>query len=350
MADRLKPAESSQTRKARGLQKTRPSLKGLIAEDLAEFGNSSTRAWQAVSHWTAAESAVLDRFAVAVRDGRHSNAVLAVPRCRAALAQLHLPDPTATNRTRVAVHRQLILRARRLGRPRILARWHDEERAFLDRFARAAADGQYETAREAGRACAEALRRLHRRCPKRYAGVPDRSAHTIQHEIWPRLAKLRSRWFNSHWSPREKAIVDRHARALVAHRYPHVRAAARVCCEAINRMHVRLGGSSDRKGSARVVRTLSGVAEQVWLRARELARYQLPHRRWDAKEWRVADRWAHKHEQHMRGRLRMNLQTMAGLMQAELGRMGYYRNVQACVTAIVTRRRELGLGPGEGPG
>ena len=244
-------------------------------------------------------------------------------------------------RTRQAVHRQLILRARRLGRPWIRARWHDEERAFLDRFARAAADGEYETAREAGRACAEALRRLHRRCPKRYAGVPDRAVGTIQHEIWPRLAKLRFRWYNSHWSAREKAMVDRHARALVAHRYPHVRAAARVCCEAINRMHARLARRSGRSGPVPVVRTLSGVSEQVWLRARELAPFQLPYRIWTAEEWRVADRWARKHELHMRGRLRMNLWTMAGLMQAELGRKGYYRNVQACVTAIVTRRRRL---------
>ena len=77
-------------RKTRRLQKTRPSLKGLIAEDLAEFGDSSARAWQAVPHWTAAESAVLNRFAAAVTAGRYADAVLAdcaVPTARGWLAR-----------------------------------------------------------------------------------------------------------------------------------------------------------------------------------------------------------------------------------------------------------------------
>jgi hypothetical protein len=315
--------------------KARPSLLDLLAHDLAEFGPTSSRNRQAVPHWTAAELAVLDRFAVAVRDRRYADAVPAVRPCRAALARLSGAKRAGTVRTRAAVHRQLILRARKLGRQRIHARWLDEERAFLDRFARAAADGRYETAREAGRACAEALQKLHRRCPRRYAGVPDRSASTIQHEIWPRLAKLRFRWFNSHWARREKAIVDRFARSLVAHHYPCLRAAARECCETVNQMHSRLERG---RRKPRVVRTLPGVSDQLLRSVRRLAPLQLPHRRWTDAEWRVADRWARRHEQHMRGRLKMNLETMATMMRAELGRMGYYRNVQACVTAIVTRR------------
>jgi|WetSurMetagenome_2_1015567.scaffolds.fasta_scaffold56465_2 hypothetical protein len=319
------------------------SLLDLVAADAAEYTAAPGRVLLVAPRWAAAEITVVQRFARGVLSKKYRNAVLAVEPCRAALGRV-----TGTAwpglRTRQSVHRKLILVAIELGRVKSRVRWKPEEKAILDRFATAVAEGRMRTARGAGKACAEALCRLHRRYPEKFAGAPDRKEAGIQGELWPRVAKLCSRWFNSQWSVPERAIVDRHARALIAHRYPHVRAAARVCCEAINRMHARLRGSSGRSGPVPVVRTLSGVSEQVWLRARELAPLQLPHRHWSAEEWRVADRWAHRHELHMRGRLRMNLETMAGLMQAELGRKGYYRNVQACVTAIVTRRRELGLG------
>ena len=88
------------------------------------------------------------------------------------------------------------------------------------------------------------------------------------------------------------------------------------------------------------VRTLPGVFDQVLTRAKQIAPFQIPHRRWTAEERRIAARWTRKYDLHMRGRLVMNLLTIAALLQAELGRKGYYRNVQACVTEIVTQRRE----------
>ena len=315
------------------------SLLDLVAADAAEHAALPKPNPQVAPRWSAAEIAVVRRFARGVLSKKYRNAVLAVEPCRAALGPV-----TRTTwpglRTRKSVHRRLILVAIELGRVKSRVRWKPEEKAVLDRFARAVATGRIRTARGAGKACAEALRRLHRRYPEKFAGAPDRKEAGIQGELWPRVAKLCHRWYNSQWSAPERTIVDRHARALVAHRYPHARAAARACCEAINRMHARLARRSGRCGPVPAVRTPSGVAEQVWLRARELAPLQLPHRHWSAEEWRVADRWARKHDLHMRGRLRMNLETMAGLMQAELGRRGFYRNVQACVTAIVTRRRE----------
>jgi hypothetical protein len=295
-------------------------------------------------HWNAVERRVLDRFAAEVRSGAYSNAVLAVAGCRAALDQLRRAgggNPALPVRTRQGIHLQLIKRARQMGRPRILIRWNDEERAFLDRYAHAVAVGRFRNAREAGRACQEALQRLHHRCPKRYAGVPDRSILTINGELLPRVGKLLFRWNKSRWAACEMAIIDRHARALVAHRYPNLRAAARVCCDAINRMHARLGRRDGRSGPALATRTLRGVFHQLWHRAHELSRFQLPHRFWTVEEEKVAARWARKYDLHMRGRLRMNLLTIATLMQAELGRRGYYRNVQACVTRTVTHRRRL---------
>lgn len=280
---------------------------------------------------------IVDRYARRVVSGRYPHAKAAVPKCRAELGRFR-------DRTPEAVHRALLLRARELGRPRILVRWTAAERNLLDRFARAVADGRAKTAREAGRQCRESISRLHRRWPGRYADVPDRSVHTIQHEIWPRVAKLRLRWFNSHWLKQELELVDRYARLAIEHRYPDTRAAARACCRAISRLHV----SRDRRRTGRSqrveVRTLAAVYDQIFTRTRELAPYRLPHRRWIAAEIRVARRWARKYDRHLRGRLRMNRETMTQLMQAELDRKGYYRTVPACAHEIFRRYRMMAAG------
>lgn len=319
------------------------NLKDLVAADRAEYGPSSGRSWQEVPHWSRAELRVAERYARAVLTGRYSNAVLAVKDCRAALARVAGGSPRKAMRppvrSRKAVHAMLVKAALRLGRTRSRARWRPGETAILDRFAKAVAGNRFRTAREAGPACRDAITTLHRRFPAQYAGIPERSLSTIQHELWPRVAKLKFRWFNSHWSAAELALADRYTRLLVAHRFPHVSAASRACCEAINRLHARLARKRGRKQPG-IVRTLPGVFDQILTRAKELAPFQIPHRRWVAEEHRIAARWTRKHDQHMRGKLTMNLFTIASLLQGELDRKGYYRNVQACVTEIVTRRRE----------
>ena len=80
------------------------------------------------------------------------------------------------------------------------------------------------SARSAGRVCAEALHRLRLRYPAEFAGKPNRSEGSAQRRLWRGLVKPRSRWYNSRWSPSELALADRHARLLVAHRFPHIRA------------------------------------------------------------------------------------------------------------------------------
>ena len=314
-------------------------LLDLVAADKAEYGSIPGRNPKSIPHWRPSEAVVVERFAGGVLSRKYRNAVLAVGPCRAALARC-AGGIGPELRTRQSVHRKLVSAAIELGRVKSRVRWKPEEMAVLDRFARAVADGRILTARGAGRACADALRRLHRRYPKEFAGAPDRNETGIQGELWPRVAKLRYRWFNSHWSAAELALVDRYARLLIAHRFPHVSAASQACCEAMSRLHAQL---ARRRGGKQpgTVRTLPGVFDQVLRRAKDLAPFQIPHRRWTAEEHRIAARWTRKYDQHRRGRLRMNLLTIATLMQAELGRRGYYRNVQACVTEIISQRRAL---------
>jgi hypothetical protein len=314
------------------------SLRDLVAADRAEYGKSLERKRRSVPDWTPAEERVVERYARAVLKKKCGNAVLAVEPCRAELARAAKGARTAL-RTRKSVHHRLVAWAIKLGRVRLHVPWTPKEEVVLDRFVRAVAGGRIRTARGAGRTCAEALHRLHLRYPARFAGTPNRSEGSAHNMIWRRLVKLRSRWYNSRWTPSELALADRHARLLIAHRFPHVRAASKACREAINRMHAR---QARRRGIEHPVevRTLAAVFNQVFTRVKELAPYQVPWRRWTAEEQRVAARWRRKYGQHKRGELTMNLRTIAALTQAELSRRGYYRGVQACVTEIVMNRRE----------
>jgi hypothetical protein len=331
MADSLR-------RRKQASRQAATSLLDLVAADAAEYAARPGQVRQVAPRWSAAEMAVVRRFARGVLSKKYRNAVLAVDPCRAALGPV-TGIKWSGLRARQSVHRKLILAAIELGRVKSRVRWKPEEKAVLDRFAKAVATGRMRTARGAGKACAEALRRLHRRYPQKFAGAPDRKEAGIQGELWPRVAKLRSRWFNSHWSEAELVLVDRYSRLLIAHRFPHVRAASKACCEAINRMHARLARRRGAKHAVEV-RTLAGVFDQILTRAKEIAPFQIPHRHWAAAERKVAARWARKYDEHRRGRLTMNLFTCAALLQAELGRKGFYRNHQACVTEIVTQRRE----------
>jgi hypothetical protein len=315
------------------------SLLGLRAADQAELGDARSRPWQRTPHWTPEELKTLDRFAAAVRDGRYENAVLAVPDCRVALAKARKTSNEGRElpvRTRQSVHRELIKRARLLGRPWLRPRWTDEEWAMLDRYARHVAVGRFQTAREAGRALCEELRVLHRRKPDRYSGIPDRSVYTIQHELWPRVAKLRLRWFNSHYARQERDIIARYTRRLLAHKYPSVREASQACADAINRMH--RADQKRRTGRARVkvVRTAPAVYDQIFALGTRLDPFQMPNRQWTRAELVVISRWIRKYGQHMRGKSKANLQTLGELARAELSRMGYYRVHMACVNAICT--------------
>ncbi len=302
--------------------------------------------------WTGPELRIADRYAQAIVKGRYPHAVAAVPDCQAALDRLRRRIRDAARPDRVpppwrakqGIHIQLLKRARLFGRPRLLVPWHRSELTLLDRYARLVARGRFATAREAGRACAEALRELHDARPREFEGVPYRTAMSLQHRLWPRVARLRFRWFNSHWAAVEAREVDRHARLLLKRRYPNVMEAARECCRSLARLHARQERRGPKCRRNLTVRTVPGVYDRLRTRASELDRFQLPCRHWTAEERKVALRWVRKYDRHRQGKLRMNLATTADMMQAELERRGYYRGLGACVSEIVGQRRRLLLG------
>ena len=304
------------------------SLLQLVAADRREY-----KGFRPTPHFRPAEQRILDRYARAVRDGKYVSAVAAVAPCRAELLRLRRTHPDSApdiDRTRQSVHRALILHARKLGRPRLRIRWQPEERQVLERFADAVAQGKYPTARGAGRACAVALKKLHERKPTAYAGIHDRTEATIQHVLWPMVAKRRFRWFNSNWDKAELDILDDYARKIIAHEYDSIMAASHDCVKALAEFHRK----RNPRGPAILVRGLPGVFSQLRVHAIAMDRFQLPNRPWEKIERKVAKRWARTYlEGRKRGR-RMSLDTAGGMMLGELSRLGYFRTQQACVAEI----------------
>jgi hypothetical protein len=74
-------------------------------------------------------------------------------------------------------------------------------------------------------------------------------------------------------------------------------------------------------------------------RCRVIARYRISHRRWHPKELKQAAQWVRRYDRYRRGRLRANLDTLAGMMRDQLDRLGFYRTRLACQAKI----RELYL-------
>jgi hypothetical protein len=103
------------------------------------------------------------------------------------------------------------------------------------------------------------------------------------------------------------------------------------CWKAIARLH-RNSRSARR---SQELRTLTAVSRRLYDRAVEIARTRLPRRRWTPTELRLARQWLARYRQYRTGKRRMNLATIAGVMQAELDRLGFYRTAPACRSKVL---------------
>lgn len=345
---------------------------------------------------TPAEKRVVDRFARQVAAGRIASAQAALSPCRRELARLD----ASVKRTDRAILHYLVDRAHDFGRPPVTRHWTGPELRFIRRYAQALGQGNYPSSIAAARACRQAMTsaglplnhsltmlsdKLREQTPGwtprnvrwmpaedrvvadfarsihegRYAGVPaalpvcaaaleqrktaaDPSAARPRHTLDAVSARLWEAAFRlgprprGRWRDSERRIIDRYARAVMRHRYPSIMAAARACCASVNRLDAR--SASGLSGRARpMTRPLGNVHGLLSKRTWQLGRARRHQPLWSSEERRISAKWARKLDQHKRGRLRMNLQTMAGLMQAELRRQGYRRTHSACETEIALR-------------
>jgi hypothetical protein len=193
-------------------------------------------------------------------------------------------------------------------------RWNAAENRIADRFAARLARGGYLNANAAIDDCRRALVR---------AGLRDHTRdRTVGNKLRHRARQLGRRLVFAHWTPKQNRIAVRFARAIVIGKHPDSHAAVPNCVSATKASGVRPSCSGQ------------AVAAKLWRIARDLG-LEPRAARWTGREMAVAKKWARKYYLYRTGRTRMGLCTIAGMMQAELSRLGYVRTFYACKGAMV---------------
>lgn len=280
--------------------------------------------------WSQAETGILDRFARRVGNGRYPDIAAASPDCTRALDRYRQRAKRRVVRTEAAVRRALAARANAIGLVLRGRAWTREEDQVVDRYARAVASGRIPSAVAAAERCAADINRRRERHPERYPDRVRRTVDAVHGRLWPRVAQWRYPWRHTRWTEAERRVVERYARAALAHEHPSLLAAARACHAELAEV-VRPAG-----GKAVPVRPVHAVRDMLVKCTRRHDWRQLPYRRWDPAEHRVGRRWTRRYILHRQGKLVANLVTLAGMLKADLDRHGYYRGLQACKMYLIT--------------
>ncbi len=292
--------------------------------------------------FTPQEKRVIDRFARAIINGRYPGAVAAVADCQRELGRVRPSE----RRAAVTLAIRLRIRVRALGRIQTHNPWTREENRLISCFAERVVRGRYPGAPQAAVDCKAALDRLRYRHQDRQGPLPVRTVEKVTDRLWARLARLGTPRAHRLWSAAELRVIDRYAHAVIKHRYPTLASAVPDCWKAVNRLDSAVRERRSGKRDKLAVRSQQTVHSQLFDRTREIAHNQIPQRRWTADEDRLVTKWARKYDLHRRGKLRMNIKTIAGMLQAELGRRDYYRSLRACISRVYEGRRRLRRRPG----
>lgn len=260
------------------------------------------------------ETPIVRRYAKALAQGRYRNAADAAAPCLHSLRRAGLGRGLDEGKVAASLRHLSLSWGRRLK----YTRWSAAECRIVDRFARRLAAGRYACANAAVGDCRKALTQ---------AGLRDHlGERTIGNKLRHRSRLLGRRSVFLHWLPRQNRIAARFARAVVKGRYPHATAAVADCAAAM-----KAGGEPVRYSR-------QAVAAKLWRLARDLG-LEPRAARWTGPEMAVARKWARKYYLYKTGQARMGLCTIAGMMQAELSRVGYVRTFYACKGAMVNSYR-----------
>ena len=366
---------------------------GRLLKRLRDMGLSYIRI-----HWTKDEKVILDRYAQRVGKGEYAIVSTAATDCLRELKELRAgsgplrPDGKVPGRKRYAVEQRIGLRVRALYPDRDVGRWSEKELRVLERYVRTTAAGKYTGLTVALRDCVKEipgrhflavkgrllemarkmpdvqlntrdwlkeevavidrllrdcrpsfdaaavvglrrLRRLRERRPQLFVRTRDRTLSCVRLKMTKRADELGLPLRRRPWTDDEMRWAELFAKAAIEHRYPSVMAAARLCRIVINRMHAR----HRRPGDRPVDRPTSTVHKHIMRRVKEIGPFRVGNRPWTDEEIQVADRWAAKYDEHVRGELVMGLKTMGAMMQEQLDRMGYWRTPDACSAFIEYR-------------
>jgi hypothetical protein len=300
-------------------------------------------------NWTTRELAVVDRYARRVAAGLYRTFAAAAVDCRLEVAAA--APPGHVRRSAESVRGQLVQRARALHLPPPGSAWSAAEERIVDRHARMVADGRVRDALTAAELCAAAVNRHRCRYPSRYRTSYLRKPSTVHSRLLPRIAALRYPRPRTRWTEPELTVIDRFARAAIAHEYPDLLAAARVCNAELARLYVPAPRSGGTARTPTSVRTVNSVRDKLALRTRELDWRRLPCREWEPQERAVSARWVGRYARHKDGKAVAGVTTLARMMAAELDRLGFYRSIHACQAELIagiqrgTARRQTGQRP-----
>ncbi len=304
---------------------------------------SQVLGWIAVDiHFSPREKQVIGHFATAIFRGKYKTATAAADDCLRSLRRVR----PSVHRSSERVAGKLRAGVRALGRKQTRHPWSRQEDRLVARFAKSVADGRYPGAPQAAVDCKAALDRLRHMHQGRQRPLPVRSVERVTGRLWAGLARLGMPRAHGLWTGAELRVIDRYAHAVIRHRYPTLAGAVPDCWKAVNRLDSAVRERRSGRHDKLTVRSQGTVHSQLFFRAREIAHNQIPMRRWTADEDRLLTKWTRKYDLHRRDKLRMDIKTIAGMLQAELGRRGYYRSLCACLSRVYEGRRRLRRRPG----
>jgi hypothetical protein len=152
--------------------------------------------------------------------------------------------------------------------------WSPEELRVVDRYVTAVRAGRYDFLLYAARDCQRELAGLN---------TPQRTSGAVFQRLEARVRASGFRAYRAPLSHAERRILQRYAKALVAHRYPGVAKAAVDCCAEFERLR-----RSDPSRSA--LRSAEGIRKTLGKMARD-AGWSLTGSRLTAEENRLLDRY-----------------------------------------------------------
>jgi hypothetical protein len=159
--------------------------------------------------WLPEDLDIAERYARAITSGRYRSAPAAAPNCKSELAGRHTLD---------AVKQRLRLLARAMGRSEFQPPWTPDEKAVVNRFARAIVQRRYRNVKEALPDCQRERRRV--------APTIERTDVALAWKVLCRAYDLGLPRRKHFWTEEELRLLKRHAAALARGRYPDILTAA----------------------------------------------------------------------------------------------------------------------------
>jgi hypothetical protein len=202
-------------------------------------------------HLTSPEERVVGRYVRGLKQGRYHDAYEAAKACVEELAQVSRAAGRARPLPLRKVWERLYHRARRSDYSWGYRRWKPEDAAVAERYARAAADGEYATTQLAAETCAKELARIH--CCRTW-NKPFRAVFAMVHALRRRMGPLQY----PRWQDAEERVCRSYIRLLFEGRYEDVDDAAVACTAALARLR---GNPKKRALSAVLIRLGHGVSK-----------------------------------------------------------------------------------------